>query len=110
MNQKEMADEIAGLKNMVASLFERVGELEGTRNRGPKTERPMTEADAYRVKFGDLKPPVSHKAAASELGLSYGQVFSCRNGYTFKHVKEGSRNDDGSEKAKPNGHDKGGDK
>lgn len=65
-----------------------------THHRGPKTEgsnsrkslRTMTEDDAKRVVHGDLKD-VSHGQAASALGLSYGQVYSARGGYTFKHVK-----------------------
>lgn len=91
----------------ISALNERVAALEaaaGGRQRGPKVERAMTEADAYRVKFGDLKPPITHKDAAEQLGLSYGQVFSCRGGYTFKHVKEdGKRNPDGTEKVADNG-------
>mgnify|MGYP001248610302 CR=1 FL=1 len=85
----------------ISALNDRVAALEAstsTRQRGPKVERAMTDADAYRVKLGDLKDK-SHKDAAAEIGLSYGQVFSCRGGYTFKHVKEdGKRNADGSPK------------
>lgn len=55
------------------------------RDRGPRSERSMTDEDAFRVKFGDLKDE-SHKAAAAELGLSYGQVYSARGGYTFTHI------------------------
>ncbi len=73
----------------ILELRERMEALEssGNKQRGPKVERAMTEADAFRVKFGDLKKPMSHKDAADKLGLSYGQVFSCRGGYTFKQVK-----------------------
>lgn len=99
MNQKEMEATVAELRLAIESMNERVAALESKRT-GPKAERPMTDADAYRVKFGDMKEPLSHKEAAEKLGLSYGQVFSCRGGYTFKHVKAGSRNDDGSEKPK----------
>jgi hypothetical protein len=101
MNQKEMEAKIAELTLAIGMLTERVTIIEDGKQRGPKTERPMTDADAFRVKFGDLKE-LSHKDAAAELKLSYGQVFSCRGGYTFKHVKDGSRNADGSEKPKPN--------
>ena len=59
------------------------------RDRGPKSERSMTDEDAWRVRFGDLKD-ADHKAAAAELGLSYGQVYSARNGYTFQSVKADS--------------------
>ena len=57
------------------------------RDRGPKSERSMTDDDARRVKFGDLKDE-SHKKAAEALGLSYGQIYSARGGYTFTHVKK----------------------
>lgn len=68
---------IEALELKVASL---------TRDRGPKSEKEMTEEDAFRVKHGDLKD-AKHKVAAETLQLSYGQVFSCRGGYTFKQVK-----------------------
>jgi DNA-directed RNA polymerase specialized sigma24 family protein len=45
----------------------------------------MTDEDAQKVKFGELKD-LSHREAAKELGLSYGQVYSCRLGYTFNHI------------------------
>lgn len=53
---------------------------------GPKSDKPMCEEHAFRVRFGDLKD-ATHKEAADALGLSYGQVFSCRGGYTFKTVR-----------------------
>ena len=55
------------------------------RNRGPESERVMTEDDARRILLGDLKD-ATHTAAATELGLSYGQVYSARKGFTFKPV------------------------
>ena len=54
-------------------------------NRGPKSERNMSENDARRVICGDLKD-LSHKQAAEELGLSYGQIYSARNQFTFKAI------------------------
>ena len=56
-----------------------------TRDRGPKSTRTMERSDAWRARFGDLKD-ASHKAAAEALGLSYGQVYSARNGFTLKDV------------------------
>ena len=56
-----------------------------TRNRGPESTREMTVEDAKRIMLGDLKDK-SHKDCATELGLSYGQVYSARGGYTFKEV------------------------
>jgi len=55
------------------------------RDRGPKSERKMTEDDARRIMIGDLKD-VPHKQAAEALGLSYGQIYSARFGFTFKKV------------------------
>ena len=51
--------------------------------RGPMSTRGMTEADAIRIMTGDLKGKTI-KECAKELGLSYGQIYSARNGYTFK--------------------------
>lgn len=82
---KTLAEAIAA----ILALQKQVEELQqasGSKQRGPKADRPMTEADAFKVKFGDLKDK-NHKEAAAELGLSYGQVFSCRGSYTFKHVR-----------------------
>lgn len=53
------------------------------RNRGPASQRQMTENDAERVMLGDLKD-LSHMKAAEELGLSYGQIYSARKGFCFK--------------------------
>ena len=55
------------------------------RNRGPESERVMTEDDARRILLGDLKD-ATHTFAATELGLSYGQIYSARKGFTFKPV------------------------
>ena len=58
---------------------------QATRNRGPQSERTMTDEDARRIMLGDLKE-ASHKDAAETLGLSYGQIYSARKGFTFKGV------------------------
>ena len=55
------------------------------KDRGPDSQREMTEEDAKRISLGDLKD-FSHKNAAVELGLSYGQVYSARKGFTFKEI------------------------
>ena len=55
------------------------------RNRGPDSEREMTEDDARRILLGDLKD-ATHKDAAEALKLSYGQIYSARKGFTFKPV------------------------
>lgn len=75
------------LEDIVLTLAERIEELESrpTRDRGPDSERKMTENDARDILLGDMKE-LSHKKCAEELGLSYGQVYSARNGFTFKGV------------------------
>lgn len=74
------------IEERLSILEEKVANIK-VRDRGPKSERSMTDEDAFRVKYGDLKE-LSHKEAASELSLSYGQIYSCRGSYTFNHVKE----------------------
>ena len=53
------------------------------RDRGPDSTRTMTAEDAANILTGELKDK-SHKEAANILGLSYGQIYSARNGFTFK--------------------------
>lgn len=55
------------------------------RNKSAAVKRNMTDADAVRVLEGDMCAR-GHKEAAEELGLTYAQVYSCRMGFTFKHV------------------------
>lgn len=74
------------LQARIVSLETKIAAIK-VRDRGPKSERSMTDDDAQRVKFGDLKD-LAHKEAAKELGLSYGQVYSARCEYTFNHIKE----------------------
>ena len=74
--------------NRIADLETRAVVLEeqlAAKRPAAKSENSMTEEHAFRVKFGDLKD-LKHGKAAEALGLSYGQVFSCRGGYTFKTV------------------------
>jgi len=47
--------------------------------------REMTDDDARRILTGDLATK-KHKDAAEALGLSYGQVYSCRLEFTFKNI------------------------
>ena len=87
--QIEKLAETAKLKDVIAKVNELVeaanAKPKGQRDRGPDSTREMTEDDARRVLLGDLKD-VDHKAAANQLGLSYGQVYSARKGFTFKGV------------------------
>jgi hypothetical protein len=82
---------IKELEVVVAELSLRVEQLEESlkkvnEKKGPASQREMTIDDAERIINGDLKD-VSHKVAAEKLGLSYGQIYSARGGYTFKNVK-----------------------
>lgn len=76
-------------KEMVAAIVElqrQVAELQAARvvqNTVPSKE--MTDDDARRILNGDCKD-LKHKDAAVKLGLSYGQVYSCRLGFTFKNI------------------------
>ena len=85
----EALAEVSKLKDVIAKLNEIIEVLntkpQGTRDRGPESTRVMTEDDARRVLLGDLAAK-NHHEAAKELGLSYGQVYSSRKGFTFKGV------------------------
>lgn len=82
-------EENAKLKDVVHKLNEVVAALNAKphagRDRGPDSTREMTEDDARRLLLGDLASK-NHKDAAKELGLSYGQVYSSRKGFTFKGI------------------------
>jgi hypothetical protein len=84
MTTKQLEAKIVELEAKIESLTEKVDNLSS--KKGPSSTREMTIEDAERIINGDLKE-ASHKKAAEELGLSYGQVYSARGGYTFKSVK-----------------------
>ena len=88
-------DDNAKLKDVIAKvneLIERINNGKSTkaRDRGPDSTREMTEDDARRILTGDLST-VKHKDAADKLGLTYGQVYSCRLEFTFKHIHKEMR-------------------
>jgi hypothetical protein len=83
----------AEMISKINEIVEAINNLNAPRDRGPKSERTMTDEDARRVIFGDLKE-VSYKAAADALGLSYGQVYSARKGYTFKPIHKEAKKQD----------------
>lgn len=81
LNQNaKLADVIAKVNEIVEAL-----NAQPTRDRGPKSERTMTDDDARRIMVGDLKDK-SHKECAEVLQLSYGQIYSARKGFTFKPI------------------------
>ena len=70
----------------IAALTLRVEVLETAATpKNNTSQREMTDEDAKRILTGDLAT-VKHKDAASTLGLSYGQIYSCRLEFTFKHI------------------------
>lgn len=83
-------DNNAKLKDIIEKMNEIIEKMNTTnvakvRDRGPDSQREMTEDDARRILLGDLSDK-AHKAAAKELGLSYGQIYSARKGFTFKGI------------------------
>ena len=85
----DLRDLVKAQDALILALQNNVEELKsqssGNRDRGPKSEGEMTEEHAVRVMLGDLRDK-SHKDAALELKLSYGQIYSARKGYTFKKI------------------------
>lgn len=68
----------------IVALEESVAQLSLAPNKNTQ-QREMTDADAHRILTGDLKD-MKHNKAAETLGLSYGQIYSCRGEYTFRHI------------------------
>ena len=76
----------ASFDELVAKVDELQKTISSKRDRGPKSETKMTDEIAHAIKFGsDVN--LTNKECCSKYGLSYGQVYSCRNEYTFNHVK-----------------------
>lgn len=74
------------LEAVAAKLNDVIDALNQAQGRsGPKSQRQMTEADAKRIMLGDLSSE-NHTKAAEVLGLSYGQIYSARKGFTFKSI------------------------
>ena len=85
---KDLQGQILTLEDRVASLEAKIAEL--SKPKSPATSREMTDDDARRILKGDLAT-AKHKDAADTLGLSYGQVYSCRLEFTFKHIHKEMR-------------------
>lgn len=79
---QQLGTRVEALETTVAQLTAKLEELTKPKNAGT---REMTDDDARRIMTGDLKD-LKHKDAAEKLGLSYGQIYSCRLGFTFKAI------------------------
>lgn len=82
---QETQETIAELVAQIAELTARIAVLEERTSPKSTETVEMTDAHAQRILTGDLKG-AKHAVAAKTLGLSYGQIYSCRGEYTFKHV------------------------
>ena len=76
---------LAELIEHVATLEARIVKLEESNKPRNESQREMTDEDALKIMNGELKD-MKHKEAADKLGLSYGQVYSCRLQFTFKAI------------------------
>ena len=97
MEVKSTVEAVRSMTNaqMVVAILElqsKVAALEAKAN-APKAESAeMTDEHAKRVTYGDLAA-LKHKDAAEKLGLTYGQVYSCRLGFTFKDVHKKAKDE-----------------
>lgn len=89
---KELPEIIVALAARIEELEKKIVELTATPTKA--TPKEMTKDDARRVLTGDLKDK-KHKEAAETLGLTYGQVYSCRLEFTFKDVHKELKNAEG---------------
>lgn len=81
LNEKAKLVEVIVALNLVIEAMNKNAD-----RRGPKSEKEMTDDDARSIMGKGENAALSHKAAAEKLGLSYAQVYSCRKGFTFKHI------------------------
>lgn len=76
---------LADLTALVLELQARIVKLEAPKPSSNSSQREMTDDDARNILNGELKD-AKHKDAGEKLNLSYGQIYSCRLGFTFKHI------------------------
>lgn len=90
-NQVTKSYTLKELTELVIAQSAQIAELQqAVQPRRNEATREMTDADAVRILTGDLAN-VKHKDAAATLGLSYGQIYSCRLEFTFKHIHKAMR-------------------
>jgi hypothetical protein len=83
---KLSADQVNDLINRMKQLEQQVTELTNNK-KSQKSQKEMTDEHAVSVCYGEFKN-VKHNEIAQKLGLSYGQIYSCRLEYTFRHIHE----------------------
>lgn len=75
--------------SMIEALSARVALLESSmKDVSTKKEvstKEMTDDDARSILTGEFAS-MKHKETAEKLGLTYGQIYSCRLEFTFKHI------------------------
>lgn len=81
----ELMVTLAAVQTAIEALTVRVAAVEEAGKPVPKTDKEMTDDHARQILIGDCKD-LKHNDAAKKLGLSYGQVYSCRGEYTFRHI------------------------
>ena len=81
MTNKELVVAVLALQVQVAELIAQ----RASPNANKSDSKEMTDDDARSIMTGSLSA-MKHKDAASQLGLTYGQVYSCRKEFTFKHI------------------------
>lgn len=83
MTVAELTEAVVNMQTTIAALAAKVEEL--SKPAAKPDTKEMTDDDARNVLFGSLKDK-KHKDAAEALGLTYGQVYSCRLEFTFKNI------------------------
>ena len=83
MTNKEIVTTILDMQRTIVDLQAKIAELSTPKAKAEGRE--MTDDDAKRILNGDLAQ-TKHKDAAEKLGLTYGQIYSCRLEHTFKPV------------------------
>jgi len=81
LNMKKIANKLNEVIRHLNNMEQRP-----TRDNGPKSQRKLDDDLAREILFGEDKN-LTVKEACQKHGLSYGQVYSVREGYTFKKVQ-----------------------
>lgn len=82
---QELSLTVEVLTAAMGAMEARLKAVEDSSKASPKSEKEMTDDHARSVLTGECKD-LKHNDAAKKLGLSYGQVYSCRGEYTFRHI------------------------